>query len=701
MNKFKKITVITLVVVMTLSSLTGCAKVFKADATKLPLVSELSEKEVIDYYARALSYDSVVSRNLDVDKVLYETIDVEDPIKLKKLTELQKKTESALANMTYNYSEELAEVLDENTFHYIKAMVNDKKLTNPNILSVKEAIGHYFIDVEYDVSNRSIGSFTNKISLLGINGAFVKDYRGIDNIDNSFLRKAVGDLNKYYTNNRMPNRATYNESSGLLAITGSNEYVPLDYTNTTINEPVVTNEADEIVDSTDEQEVDTGEENGVESNEQVEQEEQQEETEQDVDANQNISTIINNRNPKIDLGEFNRIVGSSTRETAYMPKLDIVYNIPAVEGTIGGIGAYPSGANGLARYQFNRGQISGKITLRFVYKDDVNNPNKTVGINVYPVSMILDSGIGNLNADNAGALLIPEFLQTEFEKLIERSDRAVVNKDMSALMSGKLYTDSGMAVLRGYEGNYVNVLRQMTSFRRLITRDTKNNSYVVEIERLRQEGPKGADVYGTYIDTGYMVIEQKGNEFVITDEYIILREMQTEPDINPDSAITKRLVALNLAGPVSEDNKTEISNLMDELYLASTNRLLYGPKEVDGVLIEKGMYDCFNDDVTMLPSTRKEYINSELREQLVKHGVNVNATVLGKVTSWIGGADKQAEFITEEVITYQGRNTGMRFEVYYLVSSMEDKWVIDERAIINSEEQSGEALNNTIDRLTK
>ena len=155
--------------------------------------------------------------------------------------------------MTYNYSEELAEVLDENTFHYIKAMVNDKKLTNPNILSVKEAIGHYFIDVEYDVSNRSIGSFTNKISLLGINGAFVKDYRGIDNIDNSFLRKAVGDLNKYYTNNRMPNRATYNESSGLLAITGSNEYVPLDYTNTTINEPEVTNEADEIVDSTDEQ----------------------------------------------------------------------------------------------------------------------------------------------------------------------------------------------------------------------------------------------------------------------------------------------------------------------------------------------------------------------------------------------------------------------------------------------------------------
>ena len=91
MNKFKKITVITLVVVMALNSLTGCAKVFKADATKLPLVSELSEKEVIDYYARALSYDSVVSRNLDVDKVLYETIDVEDPIKLKKLTELQKK----------------------------------------------------------------------------------------------------------------------------------------------------------------------------------------------------------------------------------------------------------------------------------------------------------------------------------------------------------------------------------------------------------------------------------------------------------------------------------------------------------------------------------------------------------------------------------------------------------------------------------
>lgn len=678
MNSLKKFGIFTLAIIMGATTLTGCSSVFKEDATQLPLVAALSEKEVIDYYAKSLSYDSIVTKNLDVDRVLYETKDVEDQAKIKKLQELQKKTEKALGEMNYTYSDELAEILDENTFHYIKTFLNDKKLTNPKVISIKEAIGYYFIDVDYEVSNRSIGSFTNKISLLGINGAFVKNYNGADTIDNAYLRKAVKELNKHYQSNRISKTATYNESSGLLAITGEGNYAPLDYTNTTITETV-------------EQETQTVEttENEVETTETV------------VDYNQNISTVMNNRYPKIDLSEFNRIVGSSTRETAYMPKLSLVYNIPPAEGTIGGIGAYPSGANGLARYQFSRSQISGTIKLRYVYKDAVNDPSKIVGVNVYPISMIMNSGIGNLNANEAGALLMPEFLKTEFEKLLERSDRAIINNDMTALMSGKIFTDSGMAVLTGYEGNYVNVLRQMTTFRRLVTRDTKNNSYVIEVERLRQEGPKGADVYGTYIDTGYIVIEQYGSEFFITDSYITLREMKTEPDINPDSAITKRLVALNLAGAVSEENKVGITKLMDDLYLASTNRLLYGPKEINGVTIEKGMYDCFNDDVSMLSSTRKEYINASIREQLVKHGVDTAAEVKGAITSWIGGADRQAEFTTEEVITYQGRSTGTRMEVYYLVSNMEDKWVIDERTVISMEEQSGDALKSTIDRLSK
>ena len=712
MNSLKKFGIFTLAIIMGATSLTGCSSVFEEDATQLPLVAALSEKEVIDYYAKSLSYDSIVTKNLDVDRVLYETKDVEEQAKIKKLQELQKKTEKALGEMTYTYSEELAEILDENTFHYIKTFLNDKKLTNPKVISIKEAIGHYFIDVDYEVSNRSIGSFTNKISLLGINGAFVKDYNGADTLDNAYLRKAVNELNKYYQSNRISKTATYNESSGLLAITGEGNYVPLDYTNTTITDTV--EQETQTVETTETEtetpdgeevagdEVETTETNEtVETNETTETNETVETNETIVDYNQNISTVMNNRYPKIDLSEFNRVVGSSTRETAYMPKLSLVYNIPPAEGTIGGIGAYPSGANGLARYQFSRSQISGTIKLRYVYKDAVNDPSKIIGVNVYPISMIMNSGIGNLNANEAGTLLMPEFLKTEFEKLLERSDRAIINNDMTALMSGKIFTDSGMAVLTGYEGNHVNVLRQMTTFRRLVTRDTKNNSYVIEVERLRQEGPKGADVYGTYIDTGYIVIEQYGSEFFITDSYITLREMKTEPDINPDSAITKRLVALNLAGAVSEENKVGITKLMDDLYLASTNRLLYGPKEINGVTIERGMYDCFNDDVSMLSSTRKEYINASIREQLVKHGVDTAAEVKGAVTSWIGGADRQAEFTTEEVITYQGRNTGTRMEVYYLVSNMEDKWVIDERTVISMEEQSGDALKSTIDRLSK
>ena len=120
MNSLKKFGIFTLAIIMGATSLTGCSSVFEEDATQLPLVAALSEKEVIDYYAKSLSYDSIVTKNLDVDRVLYETKDVEEQAKIKKLQELQKKTEKALGEMNYTYSEELAEILDENTLSHIK-----------------------------------------------------------------------------------------------------------------------------------------------------------------------------------------------------------------------------------------------------------------------------------------------------------------------------------------------------------------------------------------------------------------------------------------------------------------------------------------------------------------------------------------------------------------------------------------------------
>ena len=685
-----RVIAITLLAVMSLS---GCAKMTREDVTKLPLETALSEKEVIDYYAKSLSYDTIVSKNLTVDKINYETREVTRKEKIDQITDMISRAEKALGEKEYKYTVELGKALDENTFHYIKSMLNDKTLNNSNIVTIEEAIGHYFVEVEYDISNAPIGNFTNNISLMGIHGAFYKDYKKEDNIDGTFVRKAVADLNRHYEESRTNRTASFGESDGILQITGDGtEYdlvFDVDYSEPQPEKPVETKEEVEGDEGVGGAEVET-----PETDEPVD--------DYEVIANPTdgrIKSNVNTRHPIVDIQEFNEIVGSSIKETAYVPDLPLIYNIPEPNGLISGVGLYPVGNGGFTKFKFNRDTMVGKLTMKYVYKDDIYNPGNLIPINIYPLNLSMQSGIGEMIVDTDGALVMPEFLQEEIEKLLERADRATLNNDIPALMNGKIYSDIGMVALVGYESGYVNLLRQMTKFKRLITREPEQNTYIIEVEQLRQEGPKGADVYATYIETAYVTIEQDTQDFIITDWYTVDREIKVEPDINPDNAITKRLVALNLAGPIEDDQKVEIQTLMGNLYTASTNRILRGPHEVNKVTIEKGMYDCFNDDVSMLSSARKEYINSEMREQLVKHGVNVSAEMSGVVTSWIGGADKQAEFTTEEIITYKGRKSGRKFEVYYLVSKIKDEWVIDERTILDSSEISGEELENAISRI--
>jgi hypothetical protein len=236
----------------------------------------------------------------------------------------------------------------------------------------------------------------------------------------------------------------------------------------------------------------------------------------------------------------------------------------------------------------------------------------------------------------------------------------------------------------------------MSTIRQIIERNTTYNVYLLELETTTIEGPRDVDCYGTYKDKGYMVIQQQGNEFVIMDYIRISRSMISEPPINPDSTIQKRLVALNLAGEIPEDSKEEITSLMSDLYTAGTNRLLRGPKDItvkgETITLEKGLYDCFQDDSDILSTTELEYTMSKLTNALIKHGADVSSVYSGIISTWNGGYDNQAEFTTEELITYNGRDDAYYMEVYYLVSKLNDKWVIDERTILDEEE-----ITNAVD----
>lgn len=643
------------------TTLGGCVSVFGKDALDYPLVAPLTEKEVVDYYKKALSFDTIATRNLNVQEVKYESKSVDEETE-KKIVALMKRVETALNGMDYSYNAELDKILKESTFHYMKAYLNDKKLDGGKVLSVKEALGYYFVDVEYDVLPRSIGNILPPSTLLGIHGAFSKDYQGNDNIDTIYIGKAVANLNRHYQSNKINKSIVFDGNTGSLSMVG-NTLPPVDFTASTVSDSLIKGTTEVAVAPVAQSKAD--------------------------------------RATKIDTKEVNTIAGASMTQSSYMPKLSMVYQAPAPDGQIGGIGIYPCGDGGLKRFGYSRARISGKTTLRYVFKSNVNNPSEILGVNVYPTFSELVSGI---NTDTE-KVVVPDFLMDEFDKLIDRSDRAIVNGDLPALMSGEIYSDAGMGILVGYQGLYSNVSRNMSKVRRVIARDTEKGAYLLEVDTVRQEGSKDANTFATYRDKNYVVVEQVANKFVITDTITMNRQMTKEHPLNPDSSVTKRLVALNLAGEVPENSKKDIEELLKDFYTASSARVLNGPKDAkigkEKVKVERGMYDCFNNDPDMLSTDRKEYLNGTVRELLVKHGVKVDAKYEGVITEWIGGANNQAEFITEEIITYDKKNTGRYMQTYYLVSKMGDKWVIDDMKIIESEDKSGGELEQIVKRLSK
>lgn len=683
-----------------ITGLSGCTNnIASRDATSVPLTPALTKQEVLDYYSNALNYDTIITRNAEPHINNYETTIVNDTDKLSRINKILREVELILSQPNYKATDETRGYLTDSMYNYIRSMLNDKALTNSQVLEAKQAMGYYFVDVKYDIVPANIGTFKDQISLIGINGSIhYIESTNEDSVDNIFMMKAVEKLNEYFKSKNMSNSAYYDSSNHVFSISGTNGDNWSDFNNTTLGNQDTT----DITSSTEGAEgsqPDTTEpqmdENGNPISNDVEPTPEPIETYTPTHVASGSKNYIA-RSPRIDIKLFNNIVGFGTH-TAYIPNLDMIYNMPESKG-ISGIGLYPCGGLGLSTFGFNRENLNGECVIRYLFKEDLVDPTKLTCENIYVNYWDITSGI-NSNNDN----IIPNFLKTEFDTLIDRADRVMINNDINGLAKGDVFNDIGMAVLNGYQRNFGNVLRQISTVRRIIARDIDNNSYLLEVETYRQEGAKSADLYASYKDTVYVVIEQDGSQYKVTDWMIMNRQLEVEPDINPDAATAKRVVALGLTGEVPETAKTEIVNLLNDLYKASTYRVLNGPYAVnDEITLEKGMYDCFNSNVEMLSSTKKEELNSNLRQLLIKNGINTSATMQGKVTEWIAGTNNQAELTTEELITYQGRSTGVYMRCYYLVSSIEDKWVIDDIQILGDmEEVSGDGLIEIQNRLAQ
>lgn len=731
------IRVLSIVLAGTLAagSLTGCGSITSNDVASYPIVNALTTQEVIDFYAEALKYDTVISRNVDVHETNYELKDVSTE-KVEQLTELVSRSQGILGKTEYEYTRSDSELVSEETFHYIKSYLNSIGLNATDNVTVKQALGYYFVDVEYEVVPAEIGTIKEDAHLLGINGAFGKDYvNNVDQVDSVFLNESVKKMNEYYVENKIPKLAS--KQGNLVIITdteeigGSNSYTQSVIEDTFIEDTEMYDENGNIITEDDLLSEDIPQSGNVESTEDVENTESDEDTsdentsdentdvyeeslEEEQQVEQPVVTQSSNSNDrgdvfifqpdpnrlcKIDVNEFKNIIGSSIKEKAYMPELSLVYDVPEATADISGVGLYPSGGNGLRIFGMDREDITGSVTLRYVFKENMLD-GTIKGINIYPVKETINTGMTTAS-DNVH---IADFLRTEFEMLLERADRATIDTLLKPLISGDIYQDMGYAMLRGYEANYVDLIKNMSTIRQVLSKNADNNSWLLEVETTRIEGSKAAESYATYRDKYFVVIQQQGKEFVIIDSLRISRSLVEEPAIEPDTATEKRLVALNLAGEIQDTEKETFRNLMDMWYKAGTYRRTNAgeaTRKGETVSIERGMKDLLNSDTSMLSTADRDYILSETQNLLIKHGSKVTSEYVGTITEWMGGNEVQAEFTTEELITYDGKGDAVYMQVYYLVSCMNDVWVIDERTILEQEVITGEEAETLKARIAR
>lgn len=719
-----------LVVAMASVLLTGCGNNAEQKVKEVPLQNSLTMQEVVDYYASTYKYDDTVESIEKNSK--YEFYDIEGSLR-ERLVDFAMQINNALTYKTYDDAIkgvkaesgiDVEQLIDRSTYNYIKSYLDYMVLREEcEIASVTGAVGYYYVDVKYTYRERyDSGSFNGNIDYVGLHGAFRKDVSGLDTIDNNFLEAVVEKVNEYAELYGYDERLVLGSEGFAVIRAALDEEYNFDIFESMKEElsNVYEENNENLESNTDESNSETEEETEESSSEtedvteEVEQTSEEETTEEvevvTEEETEKASIVDNNTSVKegllsVQKGSYgerklsyrldvvNDIVGYSTSVLAYMPELEVVFNIPDVEGAISGNGIYPRGTMGLTDFGVVSDDVRGELTLRFVIKEDSNGTGNLTGVNVYVLS---DTNDVSVEYESDG--VIPSFITEEMNKLIERADRATLDFLISPLFDGSIFTDIGVGVLRGYEYNNANVIRQMSVVRDILSRQVNSNKYLLDVETTRVEGSKGADVYARYTDKSYFTVEQIGDKFLITDVFRYSREIEDEPQIYPDSAELQRIIENGLSGEVSEEAKANVTSLLNEWYMAGTARVLNGPKEVTyegvNVTLNKGMYDCFTSNTELLSTNDKEYMNSEMRNVLTKMGTSVGAKYSGNIIQWLGGTDNQVEITTEELVAYEGMDAGVYMEVYYLVSCINGGWTINERKVLSESDVSGTELDN-------
>lgn len=725
-RKLKTITSLGLISVMALS---GCSS--KYSYKEIPEQPILTKQEVIDYYAKEMSYDAIVSRSMKKDNTINWN-NVPSVVAEKLWNETLKVIE--LHQLNAGFSGEMS----SNVHDWLKLSIDDLVLTKKNgqyEYTSLESQGYYFVTVTFETHLNGAGTMKNEANYLGINGVIIQDQNENPMIDESFLTSALRKMNDDRRARGLKEYPSFGVDLNYVRETQATEEETLPETDAEGN--VIIGRDDETAESSEvetsataetETEPETLADFGNNNNEYVPQTTQSDEG---TPYKNLYANNIESRQLEYDVVEFNNKVGTSMEQMAAVPHLGMIYNPVEPNGELSGYGVFQEGNYGLRDFGYSRDAYpGGEITITFVFKQDPNDREKInysycyinsyeSGINLaktHKAPHINDKGEYVLDAngnieevDVVDEVVLSDAINEEIDKIIERADRAVNNRDTAALMSQDIFEGSDIGIKYAVWRNSTNVLTFMTKRVRTLERKEEDSRvYLVELERTTEESPKGFGNTGKYKDKLYAVIRQQGQKFKINDVVLVSRELQRIPEPDADSAIVRRLTSLNLSGSVTEEAKEGIKEMMAQFYYAIQKGNAKDSRTADGSIKLSddgkkalfGFYDRFNPDTSLLDTNRKEYLQTQIAARKVKETSKYSASIKGQVELWLGGYNDLVEFTTKELYGYDKLDKGILVNNYYLVSHYGTEWVIDDIVTISEEEVSGERFQQLKEEMT-
>lgn len=684
-HRGKRVIVLASTVAMA-SLISGCIN--KYDYSKIPLESPMTQQEVTDYYANQMSYKNVINRASNKDIIQWNSV----PESLQK--KLWEKTLKVIETHQLNngYENDMTYPVHD----YLKLVVDDLVLNKPEggnfTYSEAESQGFYFVTVDFSTKLNGQGTFKDEANYLGIDGAIIDDYRGI-HIDDVYLTQVMNKVNEARKQQRL------NEFPILSMKLDNAQH------STTVVEQTAGTDADgnNVIGNIETNTEDTTKTDNTEQDEDFDIETKTPELPQEAPTNdKGLKKLYSKgvRQLPYDVKYINSTAGSSIGKASAIPNVTAVYNPTGTSGEISGYGIYSEGSNGLRDFGYSRDKYTGgKMQITFVFKQDSEERDKFDYSYCYINSY--ESGI-EMEDKN---ITVSDYINTEIDKVIERADRAYSNRDATALMGKGIYDASDLGLKMLMQRNTSNILTNMSQRVKTLQRNPDDDrEYLIELERTVEEAPSGFGNTARYKDKYYAVVQQDGTQFRINDMVLVSRQLERIPDPNADDSITRRLTSLNLSGEVPEGAKSEISNMFKQLYFASTNRVWNDQKEGDNIIVKDGvpqfgLASRFDSDRSLLSESRYNYFTSQLRNRLTKHTAKTKCKVTGQVTNWLGGYNDQVELTTEELYQYEGHNSGLYVQNYYLVSHYGTEWVIDDVKTIEEKEVSDNEYSELITKL--